>query len=206
MSDAVTSGASFLAILNPFALSLYLWVLMTGIERAEFFRVLLQATLISLAIFCVFAVAGERMLDLLGIDAGALRLFGGLVFLMIALKYVSHGYRAVESLRGSITELPSAIAVPFMIGAGTITQAILIGKRHDLPIALTILAAVIALSLLVITAFYFINARLTPRYESAFNRYVNMLARLNGLIIGAFSVKMIFEGARIMLQHEGLLP
>jgi len=205
MTDAISSGASFLAILNPFALSLYLWSLMSSIERAAFFRVLIQATVVSLAIFCAFAILGERMLEMLGIDAGALRLFGGVVFLIIALKYVSQGYRAVESLRGTLTELPSAIAVPFMIGAGTITQAILIGKRHDTPLALGILAAVIVASLGIVTAFYFIQHHLRPRHETVFNRYVNMLARLNGLLIGAFSVKMIFEGARILAEHEGLL-
>lgn len=111
MNNLFQNGASFLVILNPFALCLYLWGAMDDLDGKTFFRVLLQASGVSCGIFILFAGLGEQVLSTLGIEPGALRLFGGLIFLIIAYNYVTRGYRAVEMLRGRIEDLPSSIAV-----------------------------------------------------------------------------------------------
>ena len=195
MSESIGSFAAFLVILNPFALCLYLSGVIEDLTHKNSFRVVIQASLISGTVFCLFAVFGDGVLNLLGIRPGALRLFGGLVFLVIAYNYVSKGYRAAELLRGSLDELPSAIAVPFMIGAGTITQAILIGKQFEAIGAVAVLLGAIAVSLGVVGLYYVARQRIRTRYERTFDRYVDLLARLNGLVIGAFSVDMVVGGA-----------
>ncbi|MDY7011797.1 MAG: MarC family protein, partial [Planctomycetota bacterium] len=115
----------FVAILNPLALCLYLVGVMEDLDRKNFTRVLFWACAISLAAFWGFALAGNQILDLLGIRPGALRAFGGIIFLVVGYNYVAKGYKTAEALRGSLDELPSAISLPFMIGGGTITQSIL---------------------------------------------------------------------------------
>lgn len=200
LSGTIGSIAAFLVILNPFALCLYLSGVIEDLGRGAFFRVVIQASLISAAAFTVFAIFGEQVLWALGIQAGALRLFGGLIFLIIAYKYVSQGHKAAEMLRGSLDELPSAIAVPFMIGAGTITQAILIGKQFEPIMAAGILFSATGVSLCIIGAYYLARLRIRHRYERLFDRYIDLMARLNGLVIGAFSVDMVFGGARTLLQ------
>ncbi len=192
----VQSLASFLVILNPFALCLYLWSLIDELERATFFRVLLTASAVSLGAFWLCAFGGDWMLRMIfAINPEGLRVFGGVVFAIIAYNYVAKGYRAVEMLRGSLEELPSTIAVPFMIGAGTITQALLIGQIHGHVGSLVVLAGAMAATYGIVFLFYLVDSVLRKRHERIFRRYVNILCRLNGLLIGAFSVDMIISGA-----------
>jgi multiple antibiotic resistance protein len=191
------SVVAFLAILNPFALSLYLAGLMDDLDRKQFLSVLLQASLISLAVFFLFAWCGEPLLiDFLAVEPSALRVFGGLIFVIVAYNYVTQGYKATVFLRGDLDGLPSSIALPFMIGAGTITQAILTGKRHDTSRAFLIIVCTLAISFLVVMAFKITRDHMSGPRERVFLRYVNILARLNGLIIGAISIDMIAEGLK----------
>lgn len=189
------SVVPFLAILNPFALCLYLSGVMEDLKLGEFLRVLLGACLLSLAVFSVFALSGDYLLsEVLGVEPEAMRTFGGLIFLIVGYEYVTKGYRAAVALRGSLDELPSAIALPFMIGAGTITQSILVGKQHSATGAVAVLIAGIGVALLIVTGFKMLRDHMTGGRERLFLRYVNIMARINGLLIGAISIDMIISG------------
>ncbi len=207
MSDAaqlaIRSFVSFVAILNPFALCLYLTGVMDDLGRREFNLVLFRASLMSLVVFWLFALAGETMLiTLLGVDPYALRIFGGIVFLIVAYGYVTKGYMAAEMLHGNIDQLPSAIALPFMIGAGTLTESILIGKRHTTAVGLALIVLGVLVCFLIVAAFKIVKDHMSLSRERVFDRYVNILARVNGLLIGAISTDMIVDGTcRLWLHH-----
>lgn len=190
---------SFLAILNPFALCLYLAGLMQDLTLKTMAVVLVKACLLSLVVFTVFAVTGDRVLRAMSVKTEAMRLFGGIIFFVVGYNYVTKGYKATEMLRGtllSLHELPSAIALPFMIGAGTITQSILVGKNHTNPaIAFTILLAGVLVAFCIILIFKTIVDGLQRKQERVFERYVNTMARLNGLVIGAISTEMVITSA-----------
>lgn len=189
----------FIAILNPFALCLYLIGVMEDLDAGEFLRVFLLSCGIALVVFSVFALAGEALLlRVLGVHPAALRIFGGIIFFVIAYGYVTRGYRAAEMLRGPIDELPSAIALPYMIGAGTVTQAILVGKRHSGPAAVGLIAAAIVFTALFVLAFNLIRHRITATNKPVFDRYINILARINGLLIGTISTEMIVNGLSVL--------
>lgn len=187
----------FLAILNPFALCLYLAGVMDDLEPRKFIKVLLWASLISLIVFVVFAVTGEALLvDFLDVRPEALRIFGGVIFFVVAYNYVTKGYRAAEVLRGGLDELPSAIALPFMIGAGTITQAILLGKKNGPYLSIFLLFLGLCISFVIVIAFKLIRDRLKEKRERVFERYINILSRINGLLIGAISAEMVVSGIK----------
>jgi len=197
MNAIVKSLLSFLTILNPFALCLYLMGIMDELGSRVFVKVLFRASFISLISFCIFALTGEGFLvDFLGIRPEALRIFGGIIFFMVGYKYVTRGYRATEVLRGSLEELPSAIALPFMIGAGTVTQAILIGKKHGSYLSISILLLGLCISFLIVMGFKLFRDRLKGSKENVFERYINILSRINGLFIGTISTEMVVSGMR----------
>lgn len=186
---------SFLAILNPFAVALYLRGVMDDLSYRTFARVLAEACLISLVAFWVFSVWGEFVLvNLLGVRPASMRIFGGVIFFVVGYNYVMKGYRTMELLRGSLEELPSAIALPFMIGAGTLTQSIIIGKRYGALMSLAILASGMAATFAVVITFNGLRHSMQGSREAVFDRYVNILVRINGLVIGAISAEMIVSG------------
>jgi len=193
----VSSLLPFLAILNPFALRLYLAGVMDDLESRIFVKVLFWASLISLVVFWVSAIMGEPLLvEFVGVRPEALRIFGGIIFFVIAYNYVTRGYRATEVLRGSLEELPSAIALPFMIGAGTITEAILLGKRHGPYLSMFLLFLGLCVCFIVVVGFKLVKDCLKGEREKVFERYVNILSRINGLLIGAISADMVVSGIR----------
>lgn len=195
MENVASSLLPFLVILNPFALCLYLAGVMEDLDTASFIKVLTGASLISLAVFSVFTLFGEALLlGVLGVRPEALRIFGGIIFAIVGYNYVMKGYRATQILRGNIDQLPSEIALPFMIGAGTITQSILIGKRHPAGTAFLIVLIVVVLSFAIVMVFKFVRDELAGTKERVFDKYVNILSRINGLIIGAVSTDMIVSG------------
>lgn len=195
MHDAARSLISFLAILNPLALSLYLVGLMEELDLLRFARVLFGACVVSLAVFVLFAITGETFLVAwLGVRPDAMRAFGGVIFIVVGYHYAVKGYRTLDMLRGSLDQLPSAIALPFMIGAGTITQSILIGKHHPWKTSIAILALGIGVSFLVVFVFKVIRDHLRERNERLFDRYANIIARINGLLIGTIATEMIVSG------------
>jgi len=197
MEECLLHLVRFLAILNPFALCLYLVGVMDELESRHLTRVLGYASVISFVVFSLFAIAGEPFLVRgLGVRPEALRAFGGVIFFVIAYNYVTKGYRAATVLRGSLDDLPAAIALPFMIGAGTITQAILLGKQLSPAGSLFVLLAAMVVSIGVILAFKVVRDRLKTAQEQLLDRYVNILARVNGLLIGAISTEMVVTGTR----------
>ena len=187
---------NFIVILNPFALCLYLSGIIEDLDSKQFFKVLSLASLVSYIVFAVFSLFGDKLLiTVFSVRTEALRTFGGLVFLVVAYNYVTKGSsEATAILRGSLDELPSQIAVPFMIGAGTITQAILIGKRSNALSSVIILLFAVAISTLFVLVFKYVRDKIKERHIQTFDRYVNILSRINGLIIGAISIEMIVSG------------
>jgi small neutral amino acid transporter SnatA (MarC family) len=195
MNESFRSLVSFLAILNPLALCLYLLNTMEELDWRSLLRVLSAACLLSWVVFGLCALGGEYVLvNILNVRTEAMRVFGGLIFLLVGYSYATKGYRETVALRGSLEELPAAIALPFMIGAGTITQSILIGKQHSHVAAITILLIGVALALIVVLAFKLFRDRMRGAHERIFDRYVNIGARVNGLVIGSISVEMIING------------
>lgn len=194
---------SFIVILNPFALCLYLSGIIEDLGSTEFFKVLSFASLISYVVFVIFAIFGDKLLiTVFSVRTEALRCFGGLVFLVVAYNYVTKGPEAAAILRGSLEELPSQIAVPFMIGAGTITQAILIGKKTNAFSSVIILLFAVSISTAFVLIFKYIRDKIKERNIQTFDRYVNILSRINGLIIGAISIEMIVSGINGLWKFE----
>ncbi|NQT50688.1 MarC family protein [bacterium] len=197
MEALLTSLVPFLAILNPFALCLYLAHVMEELPARHFVLVLSKAAGISFAVLAFFAVMGEPFLvDFLSVRPEAMRIFGGVLFFIVGYGYVTRGYKATELLRGTLEELPSEIAVPFMIGAGTITQAILLGKSLGASRAVLVLGLGMVISVVIVLAFRALRDRMKGERERVFERYVNLLSRLNGLVIGAISTDMVVTGVR----------
>src|SRR5262245_35201811 len=116
----VESGTLLLVLLNPFALSAYLIELIRALDLRTFTRVVTRAALISGTVFALFALSGTAFFErVLRVRFAAFQIFGGILFLVIAVRFVVSGGKALEGLRGETPgHLAGAVAMPFMIGPG----------------------------------------------------------------------------------------
>ena len=107
----VASLLLFLALLNPFMMSVYLIDLITDLRRELFVRVLLRGALISGAVFAVFAWSGDAIFsDVLQVRFASFQIFGGIVFLLIGARLVLTGADAMRAMRGQPEHIAGSIA------------------------------------------------------------------------------------------------
>lgn len=198
MDPFVKSMALFLVLFNPFLMSIYLLDLIQEMDRAAFFRVLLRATMISGSVFIVFAIGGEAIFtDLLQVEFAAFLLFGGVVIFLIALQMMFTGSEAIKKMRGGdAAHISGSIAMPFMIGPGTISASVIAGKTLSLLMATV--AIVLSLVLTVIMLMMLKQAFDTIKVRNAdlLERYIDIAGRAGALLTGTIGIQMIMQGVR----------
>jgi small neutral amino acid transporter SnatA (MarC family) len=197
----IASLLLFLALLNPFMMSVYLLDLITDLPRALFVRVLTRGALISGAVFALFAWSGDAIFsDVLQVRFASFQIFGGIVFLLIGARLVLTGADAMRAMRGQPEHIAGSIAMPFMIGPGTVSASVVVGARLPVLHAIAIIAAALAVTVALVAAIKLAHDALKERNAQLINRYMEIVGRVSALLIGTFAVDMIFEGLGTWLQ------
>ncbi|MCJ7837723.1 MAG: MarC family protein [Burkholderiales bacterium] len=197
MTDFLQSAALLFVLLNPFLVILYLVDLVEKLERRQFAQTMGRAGLIASMVFCSFAILGDAIFSgFIQAEFASFQIFGGVVFLLIGLQFVFHGPAAIAILRGDSKQLAGAVAMPVLIGPGTISASVVIGKRLDpLFACAAVVAAVIAFVVLII-ALKALHDYVRPRSEPLVQRYIEIAGRIMALFVGTISVDMIMQGIR----------
>ncbi len=187
---------AFLVMLNPFALFLYLQPIMKDLSDRDFTWVLTKASFISFVIFFIASLAGELFFTkVLQIPLDSFRIFGGITIFAVSFIYVVRGEAALVHMKEDLDEVASEIALPFMVGAGTISLSILIGHN-----ATPLQSALMLAFIMVITAACILvlkNMRhglRNNRVRVAFDKIMNMFLRLSAFFVGSIGVNMIITG------------
>lgn len=201
MTDYLRSIALLLVLLNPFLLIIYLIDVVEKHDRKQFAKVLTRAGLIATAVFWFFAVLGDAVFsDVMQAEFASFQIFGGIVFLLIGLQFVFRGPTAMEILRGESLHLAGAIAMPILIGPGTISASVIIGKRHDaIPACGTVLAAVL-LSIAIMIGLKALHDLVRPKREALVQRYIEIAGRITALFVGTVSIEMIMQGVKAWME------
>ncbi|QDU80977.1 putative antibiotic transporter [Polystyrenella longa] len=201
MDNLLESLLLLLVLLNPFLLIVYLTDVAEKLSLSEFSRVLLRGGFIATAVFCTFTVLGDAIFSkLMQANFASFQIFGGVVFMLIGLQFVFRGPAAIELLRGESEHLAGAIAMPMLIGPGTISASVLIGQKHDvLPACVTIFSAVF-ISILIMIGLKAIHDYVREKNERLIDRYVEIAGRITALFIGTISVEMIMVGIRSWME------
>jgi len=200
MPAFVESATLLFVLLNPFLLSIYLLDLVQKLTPGSLAKVLSRAALISLLAFSAFAVAGDAIFArVLHVRFAAFQIFGGVLFLVIAVRFVQLGVGAIGSLRGETRHLAGAIAMPFMIGPGTIGASIVIGSRLSAVLAVAAVAAGLAATVATVFVLKLLHDYVKERNEPLVERYIEIVGRASALFIGTISVEMILQGVDLWL-------
>ncbi|MEQ9407631.1 MAG: MarC family protein [Fuerstiella sp.] len=201
MSEFLRAVTLLLVLLNPFLVIVYLVDVVEKLNGKVFARVLLRAGLIAGAVFCCFAILGDAIFTrVFQAEFASFQIFGGVVFVLIGVQFVLRGPTAIELLRGESEQLAGAIAMPVLIGPGTISASVIIGKTLDpLRACFSILIAV-ATSVLLILALKAMHDYIRPRQARLTERYVEIAGRIAALYVGTVAVDMIMQGIRSWIR------
>ncbi|HEY5648611.1 MAG TPA: MarC family protein [Nitrospiria bacterium] len=197
MSDVIKSMALILILLNPFLVIVYLVDMVEKLPRKRFIRVMIRAAVIASIVFFCFAILGDFIFsDMVQAEFGSFQIFGGVVFLIIGLQFVFQGPKAITMLRGESQFLAGAIAMPVMIGPGTISASVIIGKRHDPLLACMIILGAVLTFMVITIALKELHDYVRPRNEPLIQRYIEITGRVVALFVGTVAVEMIMQGIR----------
>ncbi len=185
---------SFLIFMNPVALFLYLLPLKKESDLPHFANIVARATLIAAVIYIIFAVSGERFFQLLNVNFEAFRIFGGMVVASLSLIFIIKGKKSFITTRGELNKIAAEIALPFMVGAGSITLSIIIGRKLGAAQASFAICVVMLLTFIIIVALAAIRSSFKPTFQAVFDQNAEILLRINSFIIGAIGVDLIVTG------------
>ncbi|MFO7821662.1 MAG: MarC family protein [Lentisphaeria bacterium] len=203
----IATVVGFLAMLNPFALFLYLTPVMRELDGKQFDRVVLKASAISFGISFFFFLTGDFIFKyILHISFDSFRVFGGIVIFSFAYLYLVRGQRAMISMKTDLNELASEISLPFMVGAGTISLAIVMADDgYSLIEGLLLLLVIFTINYLFIVFLRLLRSHIERRkFRVAFDKNMEILLRLSGFFIGAIGVDMIITGLRYIISGGGV--
>ena len=182
-------------LLNPFLLIIYLVDLVQEMEFRDFSRVLNRAGWISSGIFIGFALLGDLVFEnLLQAQFASFQIFGGIIFLVIGMQFVFKGPDAIKSMRGKPEHIAGSIAMPIMIGPGTVSASILAGQKLQPLWAITAILLAVALAVIVVIGLKKLHDFVRTRNEPLIERYVEVAGRIVALVIGTYSIEMIMQG------------
>jgi multiple antibiotic resistance protein len=201
----IRSATLLVVLLNPFLLSVYLLDLVQRLSLRELGGVLVRAAVVSGIVFGIFAWLGDMIFrDVFQVRFAAFLVFGGLTFVLVAVRFMFNGPAALEGMRGRIEPSPGSVAMPFMIGAGTINASVLAGSRQPLVGALIAIALALVVTVGVVLVLKTLHDFVSTRSEKLVDRYVDLCGRASALVIGAMAVEMIFQGIEQWLRISGV--
>ena len=195
MSDFIRSITLLLTLLNPFLVIIYLVDVVQNLKRRQFRHAIFVAGLIAIVVFCCFAILGDTIFSgLMQVEFASFQIFGGIVFLLIGIQFVFRGPTAIEMLRGESRDIAGSIAMPVLIGPGTISASVIIGKRHDPLLACLAVVIAVVVCLIVIALLKSFHDVVRPTREALIERYIVIAGRITALYVGTVAINMIMQG------------
>jgi len=168
----------------PFLISLS-----EGMSRQEHRRMVHLATITAAVVGLVFLFLGQLILEALSISVGSFAIAGGLILLVLSIKYMTTG-RMVEAIKEEMVGVVP-IGTPLTVGPATITTLLLLARQFPLYIVLSSFALN-----MVLTWVIFLSSNQIVRFMGKSG--LQALSRVFSLLLAAIAVSMIIHGLNLM--------
>lgn len=153
--------------------------------------VVVRECLIAFAALLVFLVAGRPILRILHLSEDALRVSGGGVLLLIAIRMIfpEHGERLGEDEASTAEPFIVPVAIPLIAGPSAMATVLLMSTPD--PLQMLSLAGSLTVTI-AITALVFVSS--TRIQKVLGDQAITALERLMGLVLTAVAVEMLLGG------------
>jgi len=148
---------------------------------------LLTATIVGL----VFLFFGQLILNVLDISVGAFAIAGGVVLLVLSVKYVSTGHMVEASRDEMVAVVP--IGTPLVVGPATITTLLLLATQFQDKIYLVLISFV--LNMLLTWGVFMLSDYIVHFMDEG---GLKAVSRVFALLLAAIAVSMIIRGVDLL--------
>ena len=168
----------------PFVISLS-----DGMSKSERYKLIHVATITAAAVGLVFLFFGQFILRVMNIRVGDFAIAGGLVLLILSIKYMTTG-RMVEAVKEDMVAMVP-IGTPLTVGPATITTLLLLATQFQLYMVLISFA----LNMLITWAI-FLSSNQIVRFIGQGG--LKAVSRVFSLLLTAIAVSMIINGLNLV--------
>ncbi len=167
-------------------------------------RVAVKAIVVASVVLLFFIVAGQLLLDALGVSVVAFQLAGGIVLFVMALSLIFGRLTARESPSGGDVEAMAnelavfPIGIPAIAGPGTMLAVVLLTDNHRFSIGQQAVTAGVLGLVLLITLAMLIGAEQVHRFIGKAG--AGVISRVTGLILTAIAANNILEAITIYFK------
>lgn len=203
----INAIATLFVTIDPVGLAPMFLGVTAGMDAAGRRKVAIKAVTTAALIMLVFYVAGQSVLNVLGISISAFRVAGGVLLFLIAIEMVfgKRQKRKTEAAEQAIEHQPADIneiaifplAIPLIAGPAAISAIILLSSQAPDNMAYAGLGAVIAFVLASCLAAFLAADRIERLMGDSAQL---VITRLLGVLLAALSVQFIADGAVVLLQ------
>lgn len=191
IKELTLAVASLLIILDPLGLVPLIITLTRQLTDEERRQAVTRITMTALILLLFFALTGTWVLTLFGLTLVDMRIAGGILLLVIALKIVTEGHVSTGPT-ATLGVVP--LASPLLVGPGAIAAAVVLVRLYGLPITLLAIIISFFISLMIF--------RFTPLiYRILGESGSDVVARIMGILLAAIAVNFIRVGVTEFIRE-----
>jgi len=198
LAGYIPAFVALFVIIDPIGLAPLFVALTAGQTVGERRVVALRACLVAFGILTLFGLAGEAVLNFLGISMPAFRIAGGVLLFLTALDmlFERRSQRRQGQADTAHPDDPSVfpLAIPLIAGPGAIATIILLTGQDGADVLhIAIVHGVMALVLACVFGLFLLAA---PLERALGPTGINVVTRLLGMLLAALSVQFVIDGMR----------
>ena len=187
-------------VVDPLGLIPVFLVYLSGYREERRRRIIIRATLISIALSVFFIFLGKYLLMFLGITSGSFLVAGGILLFIIAMEMLLgqdskvKGTGACDAEGAREDQDPSVfpLAIPMLCGPGNIAALVMFGTQAEGdPLKIGVLTAISVLVFLIAMVMMFFSAHIGRALGAT---GISIIQKMMGLILSAMSVQFIRNG------------
>jgi len=190
----ITVLVTMFVVMDPIAIAPVFLALTPGMTNAQRRRIAWRAVAVAGFVLAIFALAGEAVLNFIGISMPAFRVAGGILLFLTAIDMLfdrrtkRRKDRADEDDHDDPSVFP--IAIPLIAGPGSIASIILLtGEKPGFEgLATVVVMTVFTLAVMALTL------QASGYLERIGKTGINVITRLLGMLLAALSVQFVLDG------------
>jgi multiple antibiotic resistance protein len=160
-----------------------------GASPHERYRIVHLASATATIVGLIFLFFGQFILNVLSIKVGSFAIAGGIILLVLAIKYMTTG-RMVETIKEEMIAVVP-IGTPLVVGPATITTLLILASQFPLYIVLISFMINLLITWVVFMLSETIIKVLRPGGLKA-------ISKVFSLLLAAIAVKMIMDGLNLV--------
>ena len=171
------------------------------LSKRQKIRTAIEGSIVAAAIMLFFALCGAWILHYLAISFSAFKIAGGIILLLVAIDMLSNRRQQRKEQESDIISPEDNVAIfplaiPLLAGPAAITSVMVVSSGGTDSLKLSLLGLGALAAVMAITAVILIATSLAEAYIDT--RVTSVFSRITAIILAALSIQYIIDGLQTL--------